>query len=174
MILTVGLLVCSIVTGELTQREQAMAKAIQETVRRAGSSYAAGDYDHASQHLRSAMSQIEAATKDGSAELYEAIASSIARVSRARAMLEFEGVTLPPFKLPPKPASGPNTVKSSKKGPKVPVRESGSERVEFASDIAGLLVERCTGCHIDANPTRGQIPQRARRAPCRTTNGRRS
>ncbi len=36
-------------------------------------------------------------------------------------------------------------------------RATGSETVSFAADVAPLLVENCSGCHIDAVQTRGGL-----------------
>lgn len=37
------------------------------------------------------------------------------------------------------------------------VRSTGKETVSFAKDVAGLLVDNCNGCHIDAMQTRGGL-----------------
>ncbi len=93
----------AVVAADLTTREQQMAKAIQATVQQAGASYAAGNFDEAAGKIREAMQQIEAATKGGSADLFDALAPAMQRIAKAHTMLEFEGVSLPPFRLPKRP-----------------------------------------------------------------------
>jgi hypothetical protein len=36
-------------------------------------------------------------------------------------------------------------------------RATGNETVSFAKDVAGLLIDNCNGCHIDARQTRGNL-----------------
>ena len=80
-----------------------MAQVINATVMKAGANYASGDFDKAAASIREAMTQIAAAIDGGSAELYDALVPAMQRIEKAHTMLEFEGVSLPPFRRPKRP-----------------------------------------------------------------------
>ena len=46
------------------------------------------------------MKQIDVAVKAGSGELYDELGPAMTRMIKAHAMLELEGVSLPPFRRP--------------------------------------------------------------------------
>lgn len=52
--------------------------------------------------------------------------------------------------------AAPTPARPRPPAPKV-MRATGKETVSFASDVAPLLVENCSGCHIDAMQTRGGL-----------------
>ena len=94
--------------AELTTLEKRMAQAINATVQKAGSSYASGDFEEAGAKIREAMRQIDVAVQRGSSDLYDALEPAMQRIEKAHAMLEFEGVSLPPFRRPDRSASEPS------------------------------------------------------------------
>ncbi|MEL6104654.1 MAG: c-type cytochrome domain-containing protein [Planctomycetota bacterium] len=53
-------------------------------------------------------------------------------------------------------ATAPAPAQPRPPAPKV-MRATGKETVSFASDVAPLLVQNCSGCHIDAMQTRGGL-----------------
>ena len=91
---------------ELPPREKRLADAVNQSVLQAGLQYKAGKYEEAGKSIKVAMTQIRAAIKTGSPELYDAMVPAIQRVEKAHAMLEFEGVSLPPFSRPSRPVPG--------------------------------------------------------------------
>ncbi len=109
--------------ADLSLRERQMAKAIQTSVMKAGSNYAAGNFDQAGESIREAMRQVEEASKLGSPELYDALEPAMKRIEKAHTMLEFEGVSLPPFRRPERPTDAPamaSPVKATKPAPAKP------------------------------------------------------
>lgn len=144
--------------AELNPIEKRLVKAINDSVMKAGVSFKAGDYAAAGQSIEAAMKQVDAATKNGSADLFAAIEPAMSRIAKAHTMLEFEGVTLPPFRRPvlqetemkpvvpvkPKPAPKPPTTRT----PPTPAPNDG---ISFTKTVAPILANRCGGCHINGS-----------------------
>ncbi|MEM8666858.1 MAG: c-type cytochrome domain-containing protein [Planctomycetota bacterium] len=139
-----------------------MADAVNQSVVQAGLHYRDGKYDDAGKSIKIAMTQIQAAVKMGSTDLYDALIPAIQRVEKAHAMLEFEGVSLPPFKRPARPVPGseadsddaemdadppkPRRPRSTKPEPEPePVP---TNLVSFTEKVAPILVNRCGNCHV--------------------------
>ena len=53
--------------------------------------------------LQKAIDQVNVAVKAGSPDLYDALEPAMKRITTAHAMLELEGVSLPPFRRPKRP-----------------------------------------------------------------------
>ncbi|MEM1296843.1 MAG: DUF1549 domain-containing protein, partial [Verrucomicrobiota bacterium] len=88
------------VPAELTDAEKKMGHAIHGSLMEAGKSYANGSFDQAGAQLQQAISQLEAASQNGSAELNSALRPTIARIENAHGMLREKGVDLPSFQRP--------------------------------------------------------------------------
>ncbi|QDT09119.1 c-type cytochrome domain-containing protein [Planctomycetes bacterium K23_9] len=147
---------CCVIThaAELSSREKSIVASVNTSVKNAGADYAAGKFDSAGQHVRSAMNKIDVGMKAGSADLYEALAPAMKRISKAHAMLDFEGVSLPPFRRPKMPAA--STMKSSAESPQPDSPLAGSpglsqEGISFTKQVAPILTARCGRCHIEGS-----------------------
>ncbi len=77
-----------------------------EAVQQAGTRFAAGDYEAAGTSIREAITHVESAIRDGSPEVHQLLLPAMKRISKAHTLLQFEGVSLPPFKIPPMPVEG--------------------------------------------------------------------
>ena len=147
------------VAADLSANDKKTVDAINTAVKSAGQDYAAGKYDSAGKHIRNAMTQIDAAVKSGSPEVFNALSPAITRVSKAHAMLEFEGIALPPFQKPTKPAAmakpaAPKpvvkrptpTVRPARPTKPVPARPDPNA-ISFTKQVAPILSNRCGKCH---------------------------
>ncbi len=150
--------------ADLSKQEKKIVADIQALIRTAGKGYSVGEYERAGQAVREAIKQVQSAVNSGSPELYDALQPSLARISRAHTLLEFEGVTLPPFRRPDRPESGPARSKDAeskpatksepaklrprKTRPKPTVPPSPPDPISFSKTVAPILVNRCGRCHV--------------------------
>jgi mono/diheme cytochrome c family protein len=148
IVLSLALMVASELAAELTSRERSIVRSVNTAVAKAGETYKAGDYDAAGSHIQRAIKQIDLAVKAGSPDLFDALQPAIQRIAKAHTMLEFEGVTLPPFRQPKRPQAA-----EMNDGDGDPSRPSGSDPaadagVSFTRQVAPILVSRCGQCHV--------------------------
>ncbi|MEM9588116.1 MAG: c-type cytochrome domain-containing protein [Planctomycetota bacterium] len=134
----------------LTPKQRRMVQSIAATVRSAGADFQKGDFEAAGKRIRTAMDRTVVAVQEGP-EVYDALAASIKRISRAHAMLELEGVSMPPFRTPTRPAAR-SGAGSGSGAPSVPsgdmANAPGSGQVSFLNQVAPILQKRCGNCHI--------------------------
>lgn len=144
---------------DLPPREQRLADAVNQSVLQAGQQYKAGKYADAGKSIEIAMTQIRGAIKLGSPDLFDALLPAIKRVEKAHAMLEFQGVTLPPFSRPSRPKPGDEMKKEDPK-PRRPRRPTKPEptpepepemTISFTEQVAPILVNRCGNCHVSGS-----------------------
>lgn len=140
------LLTAGQVAADLTSRERAILASIDAVIAKAGASYKAGDFAAAGEQISGAMRQIQQAVKNGSADLYVALDPALQRISKAHTMLEFEGVSLPPFRRPPRPPAAMESDGGSN-DPASPSPDSGGG-ISFTKQVAPILVGRCGRCHV--------------------------
>jgi hypothetical protein len=146
--------------AELTARETRRVQVIDATIMNAGRRYAAGQFEQAAASIAEAIRQIEVATSEGSSDLYETLEPAMRRIEKAHAMLEFEGISLPPFERPKRPADSEPKVarpKSPRPLTNKSLPKASEAMISFAGDVAPLLVDNCKGCHINAMQTRGGL-----------------
>jgi mono/diheme cytochrome c family protein len=93
----------SSVRGELTADQKRSVVQIATLVKEAGSLFQAGDFEQSGQRIEAAMSAIDQLVEQGGAEAYDAVAPVFPRIVNAHALLELEGVRLPPFERPERP-----------------------------------------------------------------------
>lgn len=152
--LSLSLLVCGLNPGttraaELDRRQKAMVSSIGASINRAGKAYFDGKYESSGNEIRKALQQVERAVDLGSPELYDAIVVHIDKISRAHVLLELEGISLPPFRRPQRPASAPTP--SSTPGTPSPTPAGDSTLVSFTKQVAPILVGKCGRCHVSAS-----------------------
>jgi hypothetical protein len=137
----------------LSSREKSIVASVNASVKRAGVDYASGKFDSAGKHVRAAMNKIDVAMKSGSSELYQELDPAMTRISTAHAMLEFEGVSLPPFRRPQVPSAKMATAVETT-APATP--ESGApglstSAISFTKQVAPILSQRCGRCHVEGS-----------------------
>lgn len=144
-------------SAELSPREKRFADAVNQSIAKAGANYSAGRYEEAGNSIKVAMTQIKAAASTGSTELYDTLLPAMQRVEKAHTMLEFEGVSLPPFRRPARPVPGarvesvrPKPVKPPPAPPKPEPKPEPdpTSMISFTKVIAPILVNRCGRCHV--------------------------
>ncbi len=153
---------------ELTGAQTRLIKQVNDTVIAASKSYAAGKYETSGQQIIKAMEQLQAAVSSGGEEAFAALAPAIQRIEKAHTLLQFEGISLPPFRKPdpnaipadpsrpmkvePKPSSDspPEKPEPAKPEPTKPEPKpaGGEMMVSFKDEVAPILVQRCGQCHI--------------------------
>ena len=157
------------VSAESSVQESRIVDAINGAVLKAGTSYAGGDYQAAGKQIAEAIKQLQAATGSGSPELYDRLLPAIRRIEKAHTLLEFEGVSLPPFRRPARPremsvvagvkrsaseSPSPRPVvrpvrRGAQSDPKPdPIPPSEQTLVSFTDAVAPILVSRCGRCHV--------------------------
>ena len=135
-------------TADLTSREKRVVKTIEMTIRKAGASFQAGEFDEAAESIRRAMNQIEIASATGSVNLYDSMLPAMKRVATAHAMLQLEGVSLPRFRKPDRPEPKTITPKVSASPDSPPAPGTPADGVSFTKQVAPILASRCGRCHI--------------------------
>ena len=117
------------------------------------------------------MKQVDAAAQSGSVGLVDALDPALKRISKAHALLEFEGISLPPFRRPSVDASmagkktaapstsktpvpkKPISTKPTTPPPTTPARPKPTDpnAISFTSHVAPILSNRCGRCHIQGS-----------------------
>ncbi|MEM1226475.1 MAG: c-type cytochrome domain-containing protein [Planctomycetota bacterium] len=142
--------------GRLDTKSSRIVSAVEATVRRAGAAFHGGQFDASADAIRAAMRQVDVAMKAKTATadpaaLYDALIPSMDRITNARAMLDLEGIQLPPFRKPARPEarSEPEAVAAaSPMSPdSKPIFDIGPS---FTRDVAPILVSKCGRCHIES------------------------
>lgn len=150
--------------ADLTKSEKNVAAGIQSLIRKTAQEYSDGEYEKAGQTLGEAIRQLDSAVRAGSPALYDALQPSIQRMSRAHTLIEFEGITLLPFRRPsrpepqldPRPKPQPANSKtqppkpSSRRPKSKPERPTG-DPFSFTKVVAPILANRCGRCHVADN-----------------------
>ncbi|WP_442507497.1 c-type cytochrome domain-containing protein [Novipirellula sp. SH528] len=151
---------------ELSTREKRAVDTVNQTIRTAGIEYKAGNFSAAAEAISRAMDQIDIAMKVGSPDLLDAFEPAMKRISTAHAMLELEGVALPPFRRPARPsaktgsdstAAEPEMAASENPDEPTPPPNATPPKVDFAAGVsftqhvAPILVGRCGRCHVSGS-----------------------
>jgi mono/diheme cytochrome c family protein len=136
-VFTIALWGSAAAAEELDRRQRAVVNSIGRTITQAGKNYFEGKFEASATDIRRALEQVQRAADQGSPELYEAIQVHVDKISRAHALLELEGISLPPFRRPPRPASGDANAS-----------EMAPEGISFTAQVAPILANRCGQCHV--------------------------
>ncbi|MGB1813703.1 MAG: c-type cytochrome domain-containing protein [Rubripirellula sp.] len=131
----------------LTAEEKKTVQTVNASVLRAAKSYTAGDFKASAEYVRTAVKQIEEATKGGSQRLYDDLLPAMQRIEKARTLLDFEGITLPTFTRPKRPEDAPAKPKpgtTPEPGNPEPMPADG---ISFTKAVAPILSTRCGRCH---------------------------
>ena len=146
--------------ADLSSRERKIVETVNATILRAGRGYVSGEHENAAADIRKAMDQLKLAVGTGNPDLYDALVPAMKRISKAHAMLELEGVSLPPFKTPKRPEAkaGDSTDGASDKESMNPAKGPATEGffskdggIQFTKQVAPILAEKCGRCHIQGS-----------------------
>lgn len=86
--------------AEPTEQQRAHMRRAFDAVRTAGELYQSRQFEQAGAELITALQAMEQGLREADAETYKLSSSIIDRVERAHAMLQLEGIVLPPFERP--------------------------------------------------------------------------
>ncbi len=111
-----------------TPQQRALARSAEAAVKKGANLYRSKKFADAAEALREAQTSLDELAADDSPAATALSAPLLKQVSRARELLEAEGVKLPPAKAP----AGGKT----------------SAKVSFTRQVAPLLVAKCAACHI--------------------------
>ncbi len=151
--------------AELNESQQLLVKQVNEAIVAAGKSYASGDFEESGQQIIVAMERLKVAVSKGGQDALEALGPAMQRIEKAHTLLQFEGISLPPFRKPsvsdrdsddtkpmlkeemPEKSEPPKPTKPPK--PETPTKPpEGQMVVSFKDEVAPILVQRCGQCHI--------------------------
>lgn len=151
--------------AELNESQQLLVKQVNEAIVAAGKSYASGDFEESGQQIIVAMERLSVAVSKGGQDALEALGPAMQRIEKAHTLLQFEGISLPPFRKPsvsdrdsddtkpmlkeemPEKSEPPKPTKPPK--PETPTKPpEGQMVVSFKDEVAPILVQRCGQCHI--------------------------
>ena len=119
--------------ADLAADKQQEIDALNESVSEAARLFKQGKFKDCADVVRRTQQTYETMAAGGGAGVAAALQPVYERLSKAHALLELEGVSLPPLKKMDAADSVPGS--------------SGTSAASFASDIAPLLVEKCLNCH---------------------------
>jgi len=122
------------VSGAITSEQRAEITAVSAALSRMTKLFDRDEFTQSAEGLADVRKRFDALAKDADADLIKALGDVHRKLVRAHALLELEGVELPPLEelKPPKP---------------MPSESSGG--ISFVKNIAPLLVAKCGRCHVD-------------------------
>ncbi len=132
--------------AELATVDRQIVRGIEAAIRKAGSAYGAGNPVVAGESLADAIRRLDVAMAAASPDLYDALQPMRSKLLTAHALIELDGVSLPPVRVYERPAATPVAKSEPEPGPMPPPAPTGG--VSFVSDVAPMLVEKCGRCHI--------------------------
>ncbi|WP_197167828.1 c-type cytochrome domain-containing protein [Neorhodopirellula pilleata] len=159
---------------KLDTRARRIVMTIGASMKTAGTEFQAGRFAESTQTLDKAIEQIRVGLSTGSPDLYDALLPTMERIVNARALLEFEGVPVDPFSVPPRPSESgaamamaggktnpanidpfaPATPPATPANPVPGTPATGTPAtggVSFVGEVAPILASKCGGCHINGS-----------------------
>lgn len=137
-----------------TAEQRKAAAEIQTILQKAGALYKANKFNEAAAAVKDAQAKSEALLAAGDAETLNLLKPSLASLEKAHALLELEGIKLPPLKKPeelvkaPMPMPAPaNPNPANPANPASPAAPATG--ISFTRHIAPLLTGKCGRCHVN-------------------------
>ncbi len=119
-----------------TAQQREKAKALETAVAKAGNLYLQGKYKECGEVLRQVQEEFDQLTADGNPDMIGLLEGIYPRLLKAHALLELEGVRLPPLKKPSVASQSASVIPPTMGG------------VSFVKQVAPLLVSKCGRCHV--------------------------
>ncbi len=126
----------SLAAAAPTAEQRKQIRDLETAVQKAGNLYTQGKYKECGQVLTEVQAQFDELAAGGDSEVIGLLQGVYPRLLKAHALLELEGVRLPPLT---KPGMAPSTPSGS---------TPGSGGVSFVKSVAPMLVAKCGGCHV--------------------------
>ena len=132
-------------SAELATVDRQIVRGIEAAIHKAGSAYGAGQPAVAGESLADAIGQLDVAMQAASPELFDALRPMRSKLLTVHALIELEGVSLPPVR----DHSRPGATSAAEPEAEPPMQPDAPDRsVSFVSDVAPMLIEKCGRCHI--------------------------
>lgn len=136
-----------VVAADLTTIEKRALQSVQNYIRKAGADFKSSNFESSGQNIQKAMNQMKIAVKAGSPALYDELQPAMKRITQAHAMLELEGIELPPIPKLKRPEAKPEMKKETPK----PAATPDAGGVSFTKQVAPILTSKCGRCHVQGN-----------------------
>jgi len=137
--------------ADVTPEQRRQLSQSRDQIVEAGRLYQQRQYRQSGELVAQVQARLEELAQGGDRELLNTIAVLYPSLEKAHALLELEGVDLPPLKTPGATPVGVATPPR----PALPGRpplppEPAAGTVSFAGQVAPVLVAKCGGCHVTA------------------------
>ncbi|MCC9600327.1 hypothetical protein LOC67_07120 [Stieleria sp. JC731] len=140
------------IAAELDRRQQTIVRNLAMVINKANKSLFEGKKDLAENDYRRAMDLIGKIVEQNNADMNEAIEPHLKMIRKTHAMLELEGASVPPFRIPESSADSmsDNADPDSPMTPGSPTPPGSSPTglVSFKDDVAPILANKCGSCHV--------------------------
>jgi mono/diheme cytochrome c family protein len=111
--------------------------AITISIKKAGNLFLQEDFRGSGEAIRAAQEKVAELAKNADAEMLKELQPLVSRLGRAHALLELEGIKLPPLQ----------ELKEKTDGEPAPAPAAGG--TSFTKDVAPILVAKCGRCHVE-------------------------
>ena len=145
VLLTVVVLCAGLASAAITPQQRRQVDALDVLMTKAGRLFQDKKFKESAAVVRDVQGKLAGIATADNQELLDALKPVYDRLEKAHALLELEGITLPPLKRPKGGA-----------GLTIP-RPTGKETISFTKDLAPVLEEKCIGCHGRERRLGGQL-----------------
>lgn len=116
-----------------TPQQRETARELSVAVTKAGNLFKDGKFKESAEVIKDVQARLEKLVADGGKDVEPLVDGIFAKLERAHALLELEGITLPELKKPAAPGGKPG---------------AGAGGVSFVSQVTPVLVAKCGRCHV--------------------------
>lgn len=131
----------SLATAAPTAKQREESRELGLAITKAGGLYKDGKLKEAADLLKDVQGRLEKLSTDGGKDVLPLVDPLFGKLERAHALLELEGITLPPLKKPTGEAP------PAKPGEKPGAAPKNGE-LSFVTHIAPIMISKCGRCHV--------------------------
>ena len=132
-----SVLATSAATAAIPAAQRRQIEALEPLVVKAGRLFLDKKYKESGNVVREIQTKLDDLAASGDKDVLAELAKIQRRLEKAHALLELEGISLPPLKKLPADTAERVEIKTP----------TGKETVSFTNDIAPVLDEQCAKCH---------------------------
>lgn len=151
VVLSLAFLAIEPAAAQITAAQRKEIDAINAAISKAGQLFVQEKFGDSGESLKTVQQQIEKLAESGNADVLAALEPAHKRLAKAHALLELQGVELPPLK--PLVAAGDPNAPATPAAPAKP--DSPPDGLAFSKQVAPILVAKCGQCHV--TNTRGEL-----------------